>query len=140
MFSMFTKFPTAVLGDMVEIMNRDGVTAGSMEVARKYAAPVILLAAIDKALFGGEERTGVAELTLGKTAPLSNLAPGTAVTQLATEGYKPPVVEIAQDAYKALTSMDEEQGEKFMLSLAKGYVPGAVWVRAYKQIADAMED
>lgn len=137
MMSMFTKFPTAILGDITEVLAMDGAKKGGVELARKYGAPVMLLAGVDAMLWPeGEERTGLAKTLLGKQQPLTGMTPASSVMGVISEGYTPPIVEMGQDALKAAGSMEKEQINKFMESLAKGFVPGAVWYRVYTQATE----
>jgi len=95
--STFSKWPTVLAGDIIDTYERQGAGKGSMELARKYFGPFVLLAAGNAAITGGEpfkqEDVQTAALVGGKQgltslSPLMSLKQGIGMPPLVQSGKK----------------------------------------------------
>jgi len=95
--STFAKWPTVLVGDILDTYERQGMAVGSMDLARKYVGPLVLLAGANAALSGGkpfsQEDVQTQALIGGKQgltglSPLMSLKQGIGMPPLVQAGKK----------------------------------------------------
>jgi len=138
LFSTFSKWPTATLGQAVEAYRTKGAVGGSVDVAQKLVAPWVLLQGADyllgegsdeglsdrqKKLFGGSG--------LSQAAPIGNLG---AIAR--GDFFTPPVIDTAARVFldPANAKDSEDRANKFRKAFSNGvyqFAPGGIggWVR-----------
>lgn len=98
LFSAFSKWPTATLGDVLATYREKGMVGGSVRNAEKYLAPITLLGLGDYLMgkrFGTDDRTDREKLVFGERG-LLHMAPGMSLVDIARgEVGMPPAAAIA---------------------------------------------
>jgi hypothetical protein len=144
LFSTFTKWPSAIAGDIVQEYRDRGIMGGSIRNAEKYIAPLLLLQVFDSAILGegsDSELSDRKKLLFGKYG-LSSAAPIGTIKSIATgDFFTPPVVDAV---YKGVISPviigRPEQVHKNVVKAVDGFMPGSVWVRVFtKDLPTLME-
>lgn len=98
LFSAFTKWPTATLGDVLANFREKGMVGGSVRNAEKYLAPITLFGLGDYLMgkkFGTDDRTDREKLVFGGRG-LLHMAPGMSLVDIARgEVGMPPAAAMA---------------------------------------------
>lgn len=128
MFSMFTKWPTTIAGEVVEQYATQGLTAASAEVGRRFLVPWVTLAGLGAALKYAAEQEGQEQRlrALEGSRGIQGWAPVTSLEALlGGEFLKSPAADIFSSAGKVL--MNPVDGQKWTQALddaAMTFVPG----------------
>lgn len=121
MFSMFTKWPTTVLGEVVEQYAVNGFKKGSGELAIRYLAPWVGLAGTGAILAHGAEQLGQEERLKGLTGSkgIEGWAPVTSLEALlGGEFLRSPAADVAGAVGKVV--MNPTDGEKVIEAVNDG--------------------
>lgn len=138
LFSTFSKWPTATLGQTVEAYRRRGALGGSAQLAEQLVAPYLLLEGADY-LLGEYSEEGLSDRQkkLFSASGLSQAAPIGTLKGIATgDFFTPPVIDTAVrlfidparsgDSEKAITGM-KKAAENGLYMFAPGGMGG--WLR-----------
>jgi hypothetical protein len=139
LFSVFSKWPTATVGQVVESYRSKGLGGASIDTGKKLVLPMLLLEAADRIYlmsqgedtFSDREAKFVSKSGLSGAAPLGNLS-GIATGDF----FTPPAVDIATKAFirpvsrGQWDSLGESVGNGVQESLYQ-FAPGAAggWIR-----------
>jgi hypothetical protein len=129
-FSVFTKWPSSIAGDVLQIMTREGkLPPKLMRAGGKYMMPWGLAVSADYALTPEDGATPVQERLLGKQG-LAGAAPIGNVKNILQGSFgKPPVVAAVTDLPVAVLERDPEKAWKWFNSTVNAFAPGAGLVR-----------
>ena len=123
--STFSKWPTAIAGDVIDAYARKGIGAGSAELGGRYLAPFMMLGVINAAVmsedksFFSQEDPQIQALIGGKKG-LTGLSPLASLTQgIGT----PPIVTSTGKFAKALIEGDIDKAGSALASLGDAYIP-----------------
>jgi len=121
--SVFSKWPTAIAGDVLDAYARKGMGKGSKELAGRYLAPFAVLGVLNLAITGEsafkQEDPQIQALIGGKKG-LTGLSP----LQSLTQGIGiPPVTVSAKDFAMGLMSGDLDKASTAVASLGDAYIP-----------------
>lgn len=133
-FSMFTKWPTTMLGKVLQEAEDKGLSGGSIEVAKKIMAPVIALAIVDRVTRGGEPSDRSSRF-LGQH--LSAMAPGDALKELTK--ITTPSANLGGKFGDALMTVGKAKDEEGFKSAARRavndlgttFLPFAGWLKMF---------
>ncbi len=132
LFSTFSKWPTATLGEMLQEYRQRGLVKGTMRNAEKFAAPLLLFQAADYLLYGDdpEQMSDRQKLILGK-AGLSQAAPiGALGGIIRGDFFTPPAVDaVTQALVVPALEGDESKLQRGLSSAIQNFTPGSVYVR-----------
>lgn len=121
--STFSKWPTVLAGDIIESYERQGLGKGSLELSRKYLGPLVLLAAGNAVLTGGEafkqEDVQTAAL-IGGQQGLTSLSP---LMSLKQGIGMPPVLQSAKKLTEGALSGDMNKVVNGLSSVGDAYIP-----------------
>lgn len=121
--STFSKWPTVLAGDIIETYERQGLGKGSMDLSRKYLGPLMVLAAGNAALTGGQpftqEDVQTAALIGGKQG-LTSLSP---LMSLKQGIGLPPVVQSGLKVTEGALSGDMNKVVNGLSSVGDAYMP-----------------
>lgn len=152
LFSTFSKWPTATVGEIVQEFRDKGVLKGSMRNTEKYIVPLLLLQMMDMAIFGegptGQYEEGDRELALrkkiGKTpltedvvtkivgkSGLSAASPLGGIKAMATgDFFSPPAVDaVMQGVVIPTLNQDEGKLAKGLDNIFYNFTPGTVYAK-----------
>lgn len=133
LFSTFTKWPTATVGDAVQEMRDKGLLHGTIRNAEKYLLPLMLLQAFDTVILNeveGEDPSDRQRLLFGRYG-LSSAAPiGTAKSVVTGDFFTPPAVDaIVKGVIVPAMDRDTEKLAGGMHRALEGFTPGYVLYR-----------
>jgi hypothetical protein len=133
MFTMFTKWPLMVAGDIKEMAKGKQ----KFRALKKYLAPMAVMMAADEFMFDTEDQDPLKKYLLGQK--MSNLTPGATVFNL-TSVATPPVLDVVGDLSGGLMSAmegDYEKLAKSMTGVATTFTPGLSFVHEWKRLHKA---
>lgn len=122
-FSTFSKWPTVLVGDVIDTYERRGIGKGNLELARKYLGPLVLLAALNAAISGGRPFTQEDEqiaATIGGKQGLTSLSP---LMSLKQEWGTPPVFQSGRKVMEGALTGDINKVMKGLTSMGDAYIP-----------------
>lgn len=134
MFSVFSKWPTSVAGDIITKMRNEGKLKGASKSLVKYGGPFALLTLADQVMFEqGDPRTPREKKLVGAKG-FSEWAPSSALKSMATGGIsQPPAIQTGTDFFKALSDNRPGALQKWLSNTAQAYMPGAVFWRVMEK-------
>jgi len=139
LFSVFTKWPAHIAGDVISSYERNGAMQGSVDVFSRYMAPLMSLYLIDKALFSGDEENPFRQAFIGKTG-LSTWAPVKSLASFADGNLlQPPVIGSIAGGIKAAVTLDGKETVRWLDQTAKSFVPGAALIRFFSTDVRALQ-
>lgn len=157
LFSMFSKFPAAVSGQIVNDIREKGVKGGSVDITKRLLAPYVAGSVLNLALQEGLEQsvgednaTAAMQTAFGKDkgaflgAGLASASPVGAVQSI-VEGriFTPPLIGTAKEAANILANPDEEMGDRalrWLKNTGTAFAPGSAGgiTRITKEAAELM--
>lgn len=129
-FSVFTKWPTSIAGDVLHsYLRSDAKGKATAKLLVKYLGPLVTLATLDSMLNGMVESSDQAKSTkealLGKSG-LSSAAPiGSLSALVKGDVLAPPGLQTASDILLSVASADAEKAWKGVNNGIAAFVPGA---------------
>lgn len=121
--SVFSKWPTAIAGDMIDAYARQGIGKGSWDLAGRYLAPIMLLAVANNAISGAgafEQDDPQIQALVGGKKGLTGLSP----LQSLTQGIGiPPVAVSAKDFAMGILSGDLDKASSAIAKVGDAYIP-----------------
>ena len=121
--STFAKWPTVLVGDIIDAYEKQGLAKGSMDLARKYIGPMVLLAGLNAAVSGGrpftQEDEQIAALIGGKQG-LTSLSP---LMSLKQGIGMPPVVQSGKKITEGALTGDMNKVLKGFASIGDAHIP-----------------
>jgi hypothetical protein len=136
MFSVFTKWPTSIAGDVLEQYRRKGGLKGSAEIGRKYLAPLAAVAMIDRFVMPGEEESPMRRLLLGKGGLSAGAPIGTIMAMATGDIAQPPAVATATETIKGFGKDPAGALWRGFNNAVSAFTPGAVLLRTYTDLRD----
>lgn len=134
MFSVFSKWPTSVAGDIITKMKNDGKLKGATKSLIKYGGPFALLTLADQVMFEQGKPATPREKKLTGAGGFASWAPGTSIIPVVTGDIAaPPAIQTGTDFFKALSSNKPGELERWMKDTAQAYMPGAVFWRVMEK-------
>jgi hypothetical protein len=133
LFSTFSKWPTATLGEMVQEYRQRGVIKGTLRNAEKYAAPLLLFQAADYLINQGqpeEDASDIQKKLLGVSG-LSQSSPiGSIKGIIEGDFFTPPAIDaVMQGLVVPALNGDPDKLQKGLASSIQNFTPGSVYVR-----------
>jgi hypothetical protein len=129
LFSAFSKWPTATLGQIIEGYRTRGLAGGTAQLARTMVVPLMLLEAGDY-IIGQYSPEGLSEREqklFGSTG-LSQAAPVGNIKAIATgDFFSPPIIDTAVKTF--INPLDKNAGNKLRRALGNalyGFAPGGI--------------
>lgn len=121
--STFSKWPTVLVGDILEAYEREGLVKGTLQNMRKYVGPLVLLASANAALTEGkpftQEDEQIAAL-IGGESGLTSMSPLMALRQ----GIGlPPLVQSGIKVTQGALTGDIDKAIRGLTSLGDAYIP-----------------
>lgn len=134
LFSMFTKWPSSIAGDIYATYKTKGAGEASAKVAYKHLMPLVGLGMMQRAVFGDAEEMSDREKSLIGSRGLIDMAPVISIESIASgKIMQPPVVSaLTNSLLKTANTQDKDpkQLSKDVLSgLIYSFVPGMGLVR-----------
>lgn len=133
LFSTFTKWPASIAGDLYTTYLRKGAKEGSLDITRRYLAPMMFAASISHWILGEKEEQSpqmrTAEKLLfgersGMQRGLAAAAPITSAESVITgRVFKPPFVAAVTDPAVAIVKADPEAFSKWLSNLYTVFFP-----------------
>lgn len=121
--SVFSKWPTAIAGDVIDAYARKGVGQGSKDLAGRYMAPFMLLAVANAAISDAgafEQDDPQIQALVGGKRGLTGLSP----LQSLTQGIGvPPAAVSAKDFAMAMMAGDLDKAGSAVAKLGDAYIP-----------------
>lgn len=121
--SVFSKWPTAIAGDMLDAYARQGIAKGSKDLAGRYLAPFALLAVANTAISDAgafKQDDPQIQALVGGQKGLTGLSP----LQSLTQGIGiPPAAVSAKDFMMGLMSGDMNKASSAIAKLGDAYIP-----------------
>jgi hypothetical protein len=147
MFSMFTKWPSTVAGEIVEQYVTNGMKKGSLEVGARYVLPWVTLAGLAAALQYWAEQQGQEERIRGITGSkgVEGWAPILATEALlGGEFLKSPAADIWTSLGKVLTNPTDVNAlvsamDDAAMTFLPGMAIGRMWLEDKARIIDNEE-
>ncbi len=138
MFSIFSKWPTATVGEIVAEYRKRGVLGGSARNAEKFILPLLAFQAFDSAVTGegftpwnedADEKTDVQKKLLG-VGGLSQSAPIGALKGI-SEGdfFTPPALDVVLSVVRGMAAGDGSAVMRGVDNAVNNFAPGSVWMR-----------
>jgi hypothetical protein len=138
MFSIFSKWPTATVGEIVAEYRKRGVLGGSARNAEKFILPLLAFQAFDSAVTGEgftpwnedtDEKTDVQKKLLG-VGGLSQSAPIGALKGI-SEGdfFTPPALDVVLSVVRGMAAGDGSAVMRGVDNAVNNFAPGSVWMR-----------
>lgn len=129
-FSVFSKWPTATAGDIIQEMQSKGVLGSLPRNFEKYVAPFILLQAMDHIAgeeFGSKDGLSDRQKLLMGSGGLSQSAPiGSIGGIIKGEIFTPPIVDmLMKTAVEPIIDGHSAKFERGAANMAKSFVPFA---------------
>lgn len=127
-FSVFSKWPSSIAGDMVNTMGEKGMAQGAFDNAKRYLAPILALNALET--MTGFDKEDPRNKALFGSQGLSSAAPGRAVTSI-TKGdiFTPPGLDIARKAATGIATADPYAMWSAGNDALAAYMPGGFLLR-----------
>lgn len=127
-FSVFTKWPTAIGGGMLEKLRTEGAIKGSMKLTAQYLMPLAAMGMMQRALLGPTEDMTDREKTIIGSRGLVEWAPAAAVAPLLNGGIvQPPLISAFTDTIMRHAQGDvdmSQEGKDIASTLIQSFVPG----------------
>ena len=138
--SMFTKWPATVASDLVMKKQDFGLSGAALRTMKQYFAPLMAAHVVDSLILGDQlrDRSSTARLAVGAGGTAS-LLPGQSLLDLASRGYRPPVIDVGLEGYTALKDLltgDPKLGREID-KLYNTVGPFAQYFNAYQKIMSA---
>lgn len=134
LFSIFSKWPTATAGEIVQEFRSGGALKGSLRNAEKYLVPLMMLKVADSAMSGGEgAKEGFSDRQkklfggtgLAQAAPLGSLE-----GMLKGDFFTPPAIDaLMKGVIGPAMSGDPDKFQKGLANSIQQWTPGSVYVR-----------
>lgn len=125
LFSVFTKWPTAVAGDIY----KKTVTGQTDEALIKYLGPLLFFYMADAATPEKVKRDGRYDKLVGRGG-FTSWAPGMSIKSLLTGGImSPPIAQVAGEGISAMFDGDGRAAWRTMNRAAQSFAPGAGYIR-----------
>lgn len=130
MFSVFSKWPTATIGDILTELRTKGVLKGSARAAEKYVVPLLLLQSMDYLMgerMGDKDSLSDIQKKLVGQGGLSQSAPiGSASGFLTGEIFTPPMVDaLMQSVIEPALKQDTTKVSRGLGNALGQFAPGA---------------
>lgn len=129
LLAQFSKFPSSVMGDVVDIVQSKGAGKGSLELLRKYIAPAYALSLLgDLQVQEYVEENPAAKKLLGSKG-LGDMAVIGAVKNLTTAGMVPPHLKNSLEIIQAMLEGSPQKGWKSFNNVVQSTIPGGWTLR-----------
>lgn len=132
-FSTFSKWPTAIAGDLIHAARSQTITEASKRLAGKYLLPLAAAGMLQKFLFDSPEDMSDRQKKLLGSGGLADWTPILALKSLAKgDLMTPPAIDVALKTLKAGMAQDAEAsdvGRGAAAAITQAFVPGAGVVR-----------
>lgn len=123
--SSFTKWPTEILGDSINTFQKNGVTAGSIDLVYRRFLPLIALIGIDQMTgWRSEPDDSPVRYFVGKQGATA-WAPTNSLASIFSGEVAPPIVTVPAGAAAAVTKGDPEAAWKSTKDALSLFFPGA---------------
>jgi hypothetical protein len=130
LFSTFSKWPTATIGEIDADFRTKGLKGGSGAVFRKYMAPLGMLYAAGHAVHGPADEMSDVQKKLFGSQGLVGATPLTAIpSMLSGEMFSPPVLSAAGAIVRPAFQGDLPRVADGVATAANNFIPGAGIVR-----------
>lgn len=134
LFSTFSKWPTAIAGDIYSNLATKGAIKGGTRVAHKYLLPMVGLGMMQRALFGDAEEMDDREKKIVGSKGLADWAPVMALKSVATGSImQPPAIGALTNTLFKAAKLDEPEPQEVASDVASGliysFVPGMGLIR-----------
>jgi hypothetical protein len=138
--NMFTKWPSSIASDLLLKHKDFGLSGGALRALKQYYAPLLASHVVDTLILSDQlkDKSSAARMALG-AGGVSTLVPGQVILDLASRGYRPPIVDAATEGYSALKDLTTGD-PKFAKEFDKLYNtigPFAQYFNAYQKIMSA---
>lgn len=132
LFSVFSKWPSTIAGDIIDRFEEKGAMKGGGEVLVRYGGPLAFLMMLDQmvdTLDVSPEKSDVAYRLIGQSG-FKGMAPLNSVVPL-LEGriIKPPVIDAMAGGIMALVDADPEALWKWANRTGQTFIPGSGFLR-----------
>lgn len=145
LFSVFSKWPASVAGQVIESYERKGIIGGTTELSQRYLAPLAFMSAVSSLMFdelasselGKNDAKTLEQLMTGKNAELytkegpglvrgfAKATPlGSVDAILSGKVFSPPAVALIRDPAVAILKGDKNKLENWAANTVGGFVPG----------------
>jgi hypothetical protein len=138
MFSVFSKWPTATVGEAIAEYRKRGFLGGSARNAEKFVVPLLAFQLFDTlALNEGftpynedtDEKTDIQKKLFSNNG-MSQAAPiGAAKGVLEGDFFTPPMIDVALRVLMATAQADPMAAMRGVDAAVNQYMPGSVWLR-----------
>jgi len=123
-FSVFSKWPTAIAGDIVDTLQRQGWADGALDVGARYMAPLAALLAVENIFFSEEKENPIYKTLVGSKG-LPGWAPiGAIASVLDGSLMQPPLVSVFAEGLSSAAKGDPEGFVKWADNAVRTYGPG----------------
>lgn len=134
LFSIFSKWPTATAGEILQEFRDKGALKGSLRNAEKYLYPLLMLKAGDYLLSNGEgpkEGFSDRQKKLFGATGMAQAAPIGSLEGIAKgDFFTPPAIDLLlQTAVLPTLEQDPEKFKKGMSNALQSFAPGSVYIR-----------
>ena len=133
-FSVFTKWPTSIAGDIITQMARkdQSFTKNLSTVGMKYGSPLALGIGIDSLLFNDKGPSDSQTQYLVGVGGFSDWMPIHSIESILGGGImSPPVIQSGMDLLQAFQTDKEGAVGAWVKDQAKAYLPGGIIVRLF---------
>jgi hypothetical protein len=134
-FSVFTKWPTSIAGDIITQMSRKdrSFMKNLSTVGVKYGSPLALAIGADSLLFDDKGPSDRAEKYLIGSGGFSDWMPIHSVESIMDGGImSPPVIQSGTDLMGAIQKDEEGAVGAWFKDQAKAYLPGGIVIRLFE--------
>lgn len=121
--STFAKWPTVLMGDILDTYERQGMAVGSLDLARKYIGPLVLLAGANAALSGGQpfsQEDVQTQALIGGKQGLTGLSP---LMSLKQGIGMPPLVQAGKKITEGALSGDMNKVVQGVSNIGDAHIP-----------------
>lgn len=127
-FSVFSKWPSAIAGDIVNTMGEKGALHGTIDNARRYLAPILAANMVES--FTDFDKSDPRNKALFGSEGLSSAAPGRALTSIVGgDIFTPPGLDIAKKFATGVLTADPYAVWSAGNDAVAAYAPGAFVLR-----------
>lgn len=131
LFSTFSKWPTATVGDIVETFRSRGLLGGAVRNAEKYVAPLALLSGVGYLIHGSKDEMSDRSKKLFGASGLRQAAPiGNLEGIIKGDFFTPPAIDAVIKGF-VVPAMEGNEGKltKGLTESIQNFTPGSVYVR-----------
>lgn len=132
-FSTFSKWPTAIAGDLINTARTQSIPAASKRLVGKYLLPLAVLGMGQQALFGSPEDLSDRQKKALGSGGMLDWAPVLSLKSLAKgDLMTPPAVDVALKTLKSAMKQDATPGEVgtgAAAAVSQNFLPGAGIIR-----------